>query len=105
MSARQAHPPRAWPLSEEELAVALDRLEVLRLQARENVALQGREAGEARVLLEHWRKDLAARRIWPARFRLILAEAERRHLVVIDGPFAATVDPRPHLAQMAGARA
>jgi hypothetical protein len=57
------------------------------------------------VLISTWCEDMAARRIWPARFRLILAELERRRLIVVDGPFAAPVDPRQHPVQMAVARA
>lgn len=81
--------------TEDELTTALDRLEALLVQARENFVLQGRDAGAVHVLLEHWREDLAARRIRPRRFMWIVDVLVSRDLVHLDGPFASLVGWRP----------
>jgi hypothetical protein len=82
------------PPTETEIDEAVDRLEALQRWARENVALQGRDPAAARVFTERWRDELARRGIRFGRYRLILAELERRHLVAIDGPFAQIINER-----------
>jgi len=82
------------PASEAEIDEAVEHLEALQLRARKNVSLQGRDPGSACVLTETWRDELARRGIRFGRYRLILAELERRGLVLIDGPFAQIVDWR-----------
>lgn len=79
------------PIHEDELAVALDRLEALQTRAAENVALQGRDPTTAHVLLEHWAQTLSGRRIRLWRFRQIVDALVRRDLVHLDGPFASLV--------------
>lgn len=83
-----------WPLTERELALALDQLDAMHRLARECLTEQGRDPGEARVLTTNWRDALGRYGIGRGRFRQLLPELERRDLVRVDGPFAEVVDPR-----------
>jgi hypothetical protein len=73
------------PPTEDDVDTAVLRLELLAKRARENLKAAGRDPGAARVAITWWRESMG---LSPARFRVLLAALERRHLVAIDGAYA-----------------
>jgi hypothetical protein len=98
MSPRSRAP---WPITERELALAIDQLDAMQREAREAMTAQARDPDLARVLTTSWRDSLGHHGIGRGRFRQLVPELERRDLVRLDGPFAEVVDPRRPRAQAA----
>lgn len=71
---------------------ALRYLRTLYAKCRRNVAESGRDASEARVLIDGWRRDLEGRGIPRNRFSEVLKGLQDRRLVRVEEPFVWPVE-------------